>query len=276
MGTQRVDTFNPLAVYLGQIQTPLLTAEEEHELAVKATMGDGEAREKLIVSNLRLVVSIARRYGRSALKMDDLVAAGNEGLVKAVDKFDPTRGTRLSGYATYWIRQSISRVFGEERTIKLPVGVMDAVRKYRRVKTQLSKEIGRDPETYEIAERMEISEERLEELINLGQPGIPLDMSLDDSDREQLSGIFAESNDTAAFDNPHADLETEQAARLFEKLKENERVTLILRFGFWDNVCWTQEAIAGYLGLTRQRIQQIEVNALAKVARYKRIAGKGD
>jgi len=247
---------------------PILTADQEKKLARKVSYGDPEARKKMIESNLRLVVSIAKRYVGRGLPLLDLIEEGNLGLIKAVDKFDHNRGTRFSTYASWWIKQAITRSISDQgRTIRLPVHVTDLISKWLRVSRQLAQKLGRKPTILEIAVEMGISEEKVKRIAKLAQQPTSLETPVCEVDHGQLSDLLADINAVSPFDELYEELQREEVIKLLDHLRENERETLILRFGLRDGVQRTLEEIGKVFGLTRERVRQIEGEAIIKLRR---------
>ena len=256
-------------LYLKEISNiSLLSAEEESKLAQKVAVGDVEARKKMIVSNLRLVVNIAKKYMGRGLPLLDLIEEGNLGLIRAVDKFDHKRGTRFSTYASWWIRQAISRAIADQgRTIRLPVHVTDLISKWLRVSRQLAQSLGRRPTVSEIAANMGISEDKVKHIAKLAQHPTSLESPVCESDMGQLSDLLADINAASPIEKLDENLQREEIIKLLTHLREKERETLILRFGLRDGVPQTLEEIGTAFGLTRERVRQIEAEAISKLRR---------
>jgi len=262
-------------LYLKEIgNIPLLTAKQENQLARRIAAGDMEARKAMIVSNLRLVVNIAKKYIGRGVSLLDLIEEGNLGLIKAVDKFDHTKGTKFSTYASWWIRQSISRSIADQgRTIRLPVHVTDLVNKWLRASRQLTQKLGRRPSVSEIASEMGISEEKVKRIAKLAQKPTSLETPVNEPDEGQLMDLLADINTISPADQLDQDLQWEEIAKLLDHLKEREREILILRFGLQDGIPRTLEEIGNNFGLTRERVRQIEAEAIMKLRKIIR-AGK--
>jgi len=258
-----------LDLYLKEIgSTSLLTAEQENELAEKILSGDIEARKTMIVSNLRLVVNIAKKYVGRGVELTDLIAEGNLGLMKAVDKFDHKRGNRFSTYASCWIRQAISRAIADQgRTIRLPVHVTDLVNKWLRVSRHLTQKLGRRPTVSEIAVEMGVSEDKVKHISKLAQKPTSLETHMNDPDEVELLDLLADVNSISPIDQVDQDLQWEEMDKLLLNLRDREREVITLRFGLQDDVPRTLEEIGIMFGLTRERVRQIEGEAIAKLRR---------
>ena len=258
---------DPIDLYLKEIgNIPLLTAVQEKELGQMVALGDVEARKKMIVSNLRLVVNMAKKYVGRGLPLQDLIEEGNVGLIRAVDRFDHKRGTRFSTYASWWIRQSITRAIADQgRTIRLPVHVTDLINKWLRVSRKLAQELGRRPTISEIANNMGISEEKVKGIARLAQQPTSLETPVCESDQGQLYDLLADISVVSPVEKLDENLQREEVIRLLAHLREKERETLILRFGLRDGIPQTLEEIGNTFGLTRERVRQIEVEAIEKL-----------
>ena len=261
---------DPVKVYLKEIgRVPLLTPEEETELALKIQAGgpEGEkAKQRLSEANLRLVVSIAKRYVGRGMQFLDLIQEGNLGLIKAVEKFDHTKGFKFSTYATWWIRQAITRAIADQaRTIRIPVHMVETINKLVRIQRQLLQSLGREPTPEEIAEEMGLTPERVREIQKISQEPVSLETPIGEEEDSQL-GDFIE--DDAAVVPPDAasfSMLQEQLAKTLEGLAERERKVITLRFGLEDGHPRTLEEVGREFGVTRERIRQIESKTLAKL-----------
>jgi RNA polymerase primary sigma factor len=259
-----------LDLYLKEIgDIALLTADQEVELADRVAQGDVEARKMMIVSNLRLVVSLAKRFSGRGVELPDLIAEGNIGLVKAVNKFDPKKGNRFSTYASCWIRQAISRCIADQgRTIRLPVHVTDQVNKWLRVSRHLTSILGRRPTISEVATEMGVSEEKIKSIVELAQKPTSLETPVNDPDDEgELLDLLADINAVSPEEQMDQELQWEEIEKLLTSLKERERDIIIMRFGLHDEVPQTLEEIGKKFSLTRERVRQIEAEAIAKLRR---------
>ncbi len=261
---------NPaLRQYLEEIgRFPLLTAEQEMTLAKQVAEGDLEAQQRLVEANLRLVVSIAKRYYRHSMHLLDLVQEGNLGLIRAAQKFDPARGFRFSTYATWWIRQAMSRAVADHtRTIHIPVHVVELIYKIKRITRHLYQELGRDPLADEIARAANLTKERVIELQSMAETPISLDAPLIDDEQYHLADTLEDPRATAP-----AEAVTHQALRdritcALEGLNMRERQIIELRYGLHDGHCHTLEELSAFFKLTSERIRQIEAQALRTMRR---------
>ena len=255
---------NAIRQYLGEIgRYPLLTAEQEMKIARRVAEGDIEAQRQLVEANLRLVVSIAKRYNNQGIFLLDLVQEGNLGLIRAAQKFDPARGFRFSTYATWWIRQAISRAVAEHtRTIHIPVHVVELIYKIKRISRRLYQELGRDPAPEEIAQAARLTKERVVELQSMAETPISLDAPLIDDEQYHLADTIEDTRATAPADVVTHQVLRDQISSALEELNARERQVIELRYGLHDGHCHTLEELSAYFKLTRERIRQIEVKAL--------------
>ena len=258
---------DPVRMYLKEIgKVPLLTAEEEIDIAQRMEKGDEAAKQKLTEANLRLVVSIAKRYVGRGMLFLDLIQEGNLGLIRAVEKFDYTKGFKFSTYATWWIRQAITRAIADQaRTIRIPVHMVETINKLVRIQRQLLQELGREPTPEEIGEEMGLTAERVREIQKISQEPVSLETPIGEEEDSQL-GDFIE--DDAAVVPPDAasfSMLQEQLAKVLEGLAERERKVISLRFGLEDGHPRTLEEVGREFGVTRERIRQIESKTLAKL-----------
>ena len=258
---------DPFVMYLKEIgKIPLLSHDEEIELAKKILNGDQKAREKLINSNLRLVVSVAKKYRNAGMPTLDLIQEGNIGLMKAVEKFDYTKGFKFSTYATWWIRQAISRSISDQsRTIRIPVHMSEPINKMNRVRTRLSQTLNREPEPAEIAAEMGMTEERIMEIQKISQDPVSLDTPVGEDGESQFSDFIPDSNAHNAFDDVLKDELHERLIMAIETLTPREQTVLKMRFGIDMDRTYTLEEIGKDFGITRERIRQIEAKAIKKL-----------
>jgi len=267
--------YDSIQMYLREIgQYPLLTALEERTLAKRIVEGDEEARNLLARANLRLVVSIAKKYvGRSPdLTLLDLIQEGNLGLFKAVDKFDHTKGFKFSTYATWWIRQAITRALADQsRTIRIPVHMVETMAKYKQVSRRLSQDLGRDPMPEEIATEMGVEVEKIYQIEKISQDTISLELPIgDDDDRSRLSDFIADDKITSPDQEVAHSILTDQIQEILDSLSEKERKILEMRHGLLDGTYHTLEEVGKEFGVTRERIRQIEAKALEKIRQHEK------
>lgn len=267
--------YDSIQMYLREIgQYPLLTAQEERELAKRIEDGDEEARNLLARANLRLVVSIAKKYvGRSPdLTLLDLIQEGNLGLFKAVDKFDFTKGFKFSTYATWWIRQAITRALADQsRTIRIPVHMVETMAKYKQVSRRLAQDLGRDPMPEEIATEMGVEVEKVYQIEKISQDTISLELPIgDDDDRSRLSDFIADDKVVAPDQEVAHSILTDQITEILDTLSEKERKILEMRHGLLDGTYHTLEEVGSEFGVTRERIRQIEAKALEKIRQHEK------
>ena len=262
-----VNIEDPVKMYLKDIgKVPLLLPEDEVELAQKMVNGDEEAKRRLSEANLRLVVSIAKRYVGRGMLFLDLIQEGNLGLMKAVEKFDHTKGFKFSTYATWWIRQAITRAIADQaRTIRIPVHMVETINKQIRVSRMLLQEYGREPTPEEIAEKMGISEERVMEIQKIAQDPVSLETPIGEEDDSHLGDFIEDDNATAPSDVAAFTMLKEQLIGVLDTLTPREEMVLRLRYGIDDGRPRTLEEVGKEFNVTRERIRQIEAKALRKL-----------
>ena len=262
-----VGTEDPVRMYLKEIGTvALLTAEEELELAKKKSEGDPVAKEKLIEANLRLVVSIAKRYTGRGMSFLDLVQEGNLGLIKGVEKFDYTKGYKLSTYATWWIRQSVTRALADHaRTIRVPVHMVETINRMSKMQRKLTLELGYEPSTKELAEHLDMTEEKVLEIMQIAREPASLETPIGEEDDSNLGDFVADNNTVTPEANIESVMLREHIDVLLQDLKDREREVIILRFGLRDGHPRTLEEVGKIFCVTRERIRQIEAKALRKL-----------
>ena len=258
---------DPVRMYLKEIgRVPLLTAEEEIQLAKRMENGDEEAKQRLCEANLRLVVSIAKRYVGRGMLFLDLIQEGNLGLIKAVDKFNWRKGFKFSTYATWWIRQAITRSIADQaRTIRIPVHMVETINKLMRIQRQLIQEYGREPTPEEIAKEMEITEEKVREIIKIAQEPVSLETPIGEEEDSHLGDFIPDEDVPAPAEAAAFSMLKEQLVEVLDTLTDREQKVLELRFGLEDGRPRTLEEVGKRFDVTRERIRQIEAKALRKL-----------
>ena len=264
---------DPVRMYLKEIgKVPLLSAEEEIELAKRMAEGDEDAKKRLAEANLRLVVSIAKRYVGRGMLFLDLIQEGNLGLIKAVEKFDYQKGFKFSTYATWWIRQAITRAIADQaRTIRIPVHMVETINKLIRVSRQLLQELGREPLPEEIAEELDMPVERVREILKISQEPVSLETPIGEEEDSHLGDFIQDDNVPVPAEAAAATLLKEQLGEVLDTLTDREQKVLRLRFGMNDGRARTLEEVGKEFDVTRERIRQIEAKALRKLRHPSRI-----
>ena len=269
---------DPVRMYLKEIgKVPLLTADEEIDIAQRMEQGDEAAKKKLTEANLRLVVSIAKRYVGRGMLFLDLIQEGNLGLIKAVDKFDYRKGYKFSTYATWWIRQAITRAIADQaRTIRIPVHMVETINKLIRVSRQLLQEYGREPTPEEIAKEMGVSESKVREIMKIAQEPVSLETPIGEEEDSHLGDFIADDTAPTPAETASFALMKEQLQDVLDTLTPREKKVLTLRFGLEDGRMRTLEEVGEFFNVTRERVRQIEAKAIRKLvqpSRSKILAG---
>ena len=262
-----VGTEDPVRMYLKEIGTvPLLTAEEELSLAKRKAEGDPVAKQRLIEANLRLVVSIAKRYTGRGMSFLDLVQEGNLGLIKGVEKFDYEKGYKLSTYATWWIRQSVTRALADHaRTIRVPVHMVETINRMSKMQRKLTLELGAEPTTAQLAEALDMTEDKVLEIMQIAREPASLETPIGEEDDSNLGDFVADNNTVTPEEFVERDMLREHIDILLDDLKDREKQVIILRFGLNDGHPRTLEEVGQVFDVTRERIRQIEAKALRKL-----------
>ena len=267
LSNEGISVDDPVKIYLKEIgRVPLLSNEEEQALAKRMAEGDEAARAKLSEANLRLVVSIAKRYAGRGMMFLDLIQEGNMGLIKAVEKFDYSKGYKFSTYATWWIRQAITRAIADQaRTIRIPVHMVETINKVMRVERQLLQELGRQPKPEEVAQEMGMSVEKIREVLKIAQEPIPLETPIGEEEDSHLGDFIPDEDITAPSDAASQVMLKEELEDVLKTLTEREAKVLKMRFGLEDGRMRTLEEVGRDFNVTRERIRQIEAKALRKL-----------
>ena len=267
LGADGISIDDPVKVYLKEIgRVPLLSAEEEVELAIRMSQGDVAAKKRLSEANLRLVVSIAKRYVGRGMQFLDLIQEGNLGLIKAVEKFDHTKGFKFSTYATWWIRQAITRAIADQaRTIRIPVHMVETINKVKKVNSQLLHENGHEPTNEQIAEKLEMPVEKVREIMRVAQEPVSLETPIGEEEDSHLGDFIPDEDAPAPSDVASHTMLNEQLAEVLATLTPREEKVLRLRFGLEDGRSRTLEEVGKEFNVTRERIRQIEAKALRKL-----------
>ena len=265
--TKDVNINDPVRMYLKEIgKISLLSLEEELELSHRVVEGDEDAKRKLAESNLRLVVSIAKRYVGRGMLFLDLIQEGNIGLMKAVDKFDSSKGYKFSTYATWWIRQAITRAIADQaRTIRVPVHMVETINRMTRHQRQLTLELNREPTEEEIAERMKIPVEKVREIMKISQDPVSLDTPIGEEEDSHLGDFIPDERSMSPEEYATNEILKDEISTVLMTLTDREEQVLKLRFGLIDGTCRTLEEVGQIFGVTRERIRQIEAKALRKL-----------
>ena len=258
---------DPVRMYLKEIgRVPLLTADQEVDLALRIEEGDEEAKQELAEDNLRLVVSIAKRYVGRGMQFLDLIQEGNMGLMKAVEKFDYRKGFKFSTYATWWIRQAITRAIADQaRTIRIPVHMVETINKLIRIQRQLLQDLGREPTPEEIGAEMDMPTQKVRSILKISQEPVSLETPIGEEDDSHLGDFIEDQDATSPADHAAYELLKEQLEGVLDTLTDREENVLRLRFGLDDGRTRTLEEVGKVFGVTRERIRQIEAKALRKL-----------
>ena len=267
---------DPIKQYLKEIKhIPLLTAKEERDLATRFRRGDQKARQRMINSNLRLVINIAKRYSHLGVSLLDLIEEGNLGLMKAVTKFNPKRGYRFSTYGAWWIRQYITRAIANQgKTVRVPVYMTELLSRWRRVNERMTQQLGRKPTPADVAKRMRLPVEKVRQLSEMVTSTTSLDAPVGDEGTAEVIDLIEDPSAASPSDNIAAILQQQQIADLLQKMNERERQILQLRYGLRDGVMRTLGETAKSFGITRERVRQIEHAALRKLREH--LASRGE
>lgn len=267
LSTEGIAIDDPVKIYLKEIgRVPLLKPDEEIELAERMAKGDQAAKKRLSEANLRLVVSIAKRYGGRGMQFLDLIQEGNLGLIKAVEKFDHTKGFKFSTYATWWIRQAITRALADQaRTIRVPVHMVETINKMARIQRQMTLELNREPTEDELAKKMGVSVEKVREVMKISRDPVSLDTPIGEEEDSHFGDFVADESNMSPEEYTTNEILKEQIKEVLKTLQKREQEVLELRFGLLDGTCYTLEEVGKRFNVTRERIRQIEAKALRKL-----------
>ena len=266
---------DPIKQYLKDIKhIPLLTAEQERELATRIKKGDQKARQRMINSNLRLVINIAKRYSHLGVSLLDLIEEGNLGLMKGVTKYNPKRGYRFSTYGAWWIRQYITRAIANQgKTVRVPVYMTELLSRWRRINERMTQQLGRKPKPEEVAKRMRIPDEKVRQLSEMVTTTTSLDAPVGEEGTAEVIDLIQDESAASPSDSITSLLQHEQVVELLQRMGEREREVLTLRYGLRDGITRTLGETAKQFGITRERVRQIEHVALRKLREY--LASRG-
>ena len=267
---------DPIKLYLKDIKhIPLLTAQQERDLATRIKRGDQKARRQMITANLRLVINIAKRYGHLGVSLLDLIEEGNLGLMKAVTKYNPSRGYRFSTYGAWWIRQYITRAIANQgKTVRVPVYMTELLSRWRRINERMTQQLGRKPQPDEVAKRMRLPVDKVRQLSEMVTSTTSLDAPVGEEGSAEVIDLIQDPSAASPSDNIAMVLQQERIKELLARMGEREREVLVLRYGLRDSITRTLGETAKHFGITRERVRQIEAVALQKLRSY--LASQGE